>query len=136
MNFLIMFWKPLAVIGVGAFLWWQVNSWVTKYNDMKLNYESELSKLVVQRDKARIEAEAKDDALEAMKAHGERMELLLTEAITRIDASRAEAEEREKIFNAGHDLDNLARKKAGLIERLANNATARRMGEIESALND
>lgn len=134
-NFLQLWWKPLAFAAAGAFLYWKVGAVVADYREMVEERDGRITTLVVERNNARVEAESAKAALAEKEKHEKRLELLLADAIERQDAIRKEKREQQKIFE-GHDLEEMAKRHNEWIAKLANKATQERMDAFENAFNN
>lgn len=142
LPFLKMWWKPILGAVVVGFLYWKVSGFIDDYQEMKADHKSELQakndeirSLTVQRNNARIEAESAKSALEEKEKHEERLELLLTDAITRQDDIRKDKRTQQQVFE-GHDLEEMAKRHNEWIEKLANKASQERMDDFENAFNN
>lgn len=134
-SFLRLWWKPLALSAIGAFLYWKGTSLWDDYKKLAEEHERTVTQLTVERNNARIEAESAKAALAEKEKHEERMELLLADAIRRQDEIRKEKREQQKVFE-GHDLEKMAQRHNEWIEKLANKATQERMDAFEGAFNN
>jgi len=135
MNFLLMFWKPLAIVGVGAFLWWQIFSWIEDYREMKEGYDSRMAQLVQERNQTSIEKQSLEATLREKERNAKRLELLRRVAQRQAEIAKADLIRQTAVFE-GHDLAKAANRHPEWLAKLATNASQERLDELEDLFND
>jgi hypothetical protein len=135
LTILKLVWKPVLLVGIVGFVYWKVANAFDDYKTMVEERNTTITKVTVARDRAIVEAAAAQAAVYEIKANAQRMELLLESSLQRQDEIRAEAKAQREVFE-GHNFEALTKAKPGLIEKLANKATQKRMDSFEDAFNN
>jgi hypothetical protein len=134
-SFLAVNWKWVVIGVVLLFVYFKLTSWYDAYTEQRENERAALTSAALRVQAAELSNQSMQATMMYMLDQQRKTEMLLLDAIRRQDEIRAEAKAQVDVFE-NHDLPKLVQAKPGLIEKLANKATAERLQEIEDALND
>lgn len=133
--FLGRYGKWILLAGVLLVVYFKATSFYEDYKQAKEDQARELVRTALEKQAAELSLQSLQGTLLMMMEQQRKYELLLVDSLRKQDEIRAEADKQVEVFE-DHDFEGLVEAKPGLIEKLANRATAERMQEIQDALND